>query len=188
MDKSSKVKISPRVISVSLDARHEFSKSVVSRIKLVEGEGVEGDAHRGVTVQHRSRLKKDPNQPNLRQVHLLHTELISELKSRGFCIQPGTLGENIMTEGLNLLDLPTNTVLQVGKTVQLKITGLRNPCSQLDNFQKGLTAAVLDRDGNGELIRKAGIMAIVLTGGIVTPGDEIAVHKPVKPHESLKPV
>ena len=174
-----------RVISVSKSTTHSFSKEVVDSILLIAGEGVEGDAHKGVTVKHRSRVKVDPTQPNLRQVHLIHDELIQELRGKGFDVQPATMGENITTAGVDILALPTDTILAIGPEVKLKVTGLRNPCAQLDNYQKGLTAAVLERDEDGNLIRKAGIMSVVLTGGVVHAGDPIEVMLPAEPHRPL---
>lgn len=176
------------VLSVSKGENHEFSKQIMDSIDLIEGEGVEGDAHRGVTVQHQSRVKKDPTQPNLRQAHLIHYELIQELQGKGFYVSPGTMGENITTSGIHLLALPTGTVLKIGLTAIIEVTGLRNPCAQLDKYQKGLTAAVLDRDSSGNLIRKAGIMAVVVKGGRVNVGDRIKVILPPKPHKSLERV
>lgn len=176
------------VFSVSKFATHQFSKLVVNSIELIKGEGVVGDAHRGVTVKHRSRVKADPTQANLRQVHLIHYELIEELRSKGFDVNPATLGENITTHNIDLLSLPTGTILTIGSTVKIEITGLRNPCSQLDNFQKGLTTAVLDRDSEGNLIRKSGIMAIVLKGGEVKAKDSIHITLPPKPHRLLERV
>ena len=177
-----------KVVSVNRSSEHLFSKEPVDEIFLIQGKGVSGDAHLGETVKHRSRVKKDPNQPNLRQVHLVHIELIQELEESGFRVRPGTIGENITTSGIDVLALPKGTILSIGGEVELKVTGLRNPCFQLDNYQQGLTAAVLDRDDNGELVRKAGIMSIVLKGGIVRPGDRIHVLYPDEPHESLLPV
>ena len=174
------------VISVSKCATHSFSKQQQRSIFLLKGEGVEDDAHRGVTVKHRSRVKIDPSQPNLRQVHLIHVELIHELQQQGFDVNPATMGENITTSGIDLLSLPTQTVLSIGKDVKIKITGLRNPCKQLDDFQKGLTAAVLDKDEQGNLIRKAGVMGVVLTGGAVNIGDEIQTSLPDVPHQPLE--
>jgi MOSC domain-containing protein YiiM len=165
----------PRVLAVSRSEAHSFSKSPAAHITLLAGLGVQGDVHQGVTVQHRSRVAKDPSQPNLRQVHLIHAELFVELAGKGFDIQPGQLGENITTEGLNLLDLPVGAQLQIGATAVVSVTGLRNPCAQLDQFQPGLMAAVLDRSPQGQLIRKAGIMGVVACGGIVHPGDVIQV-------------
>ncbi|HEX9058232.1 MAG TPA: MOSC domain-containing protein, partial [Ktedonobacterales bacterium] len=152
---------------------------------LLTGLGVEGDAHFGETVQHRSRVARDPSQPNLRQVHLIHAELHDELRTAGFTVQAGQMGENITTRGVDLLRLPTGTRLHLGDTAVVEVTGLRNPCVQLDDFQSGLLAAVLDRDEHGALIRKAGVMAIVLADGEVKPGDPLVVELPPEPHQSL---
>ncbi len=157
-------------------------------ITLLAGLGVEGDAHAGKTVQHRSRVARDPAQPNLRQVHLLHSELLLELKARGFLVGPGQIGENILTSGVDLLGLPTDSILRIGESARVQVTGLRNPCVQLDRFQPGLMAATLDRDATGGLVRKAGIMAVVLQGGTVRPGDPIVVVLPPEPHRRLLPV
>lgn len=176
------------VIAVSCSPAHTFSKPNQENIRLLSGLGVEGDAHLGVTVKHRSRVARDPGQPNLRQVHLIHAELHDELQAAGFVVSAGQMGENITTRGIDLLGLPTGTRLHLGKTAVIEVTGLRNPCLQLDHFQQGLMAAVLDRDEHGELVRKAGIMAIVLTDGEVRPGDSIVVELPPEPHLPLKPV
>jgi MOSC domain-containing protein YiiM len=178
----------PCVAAVCRSTSHEFSKSAVTAIRLIRGEGVEHDTHRGTKVQHRSRVRRDPDQPNLRQVHLLHSELLEALINQGYKVGAGVLGENITTTGVDLLSLSTNTVLKIGTETQIKITGLRNPCAQLDHYQKGLTGAVLDRTASGDLIRKAGIMAIVLVGGTVRSGDLITVIEPAPPHFSLQPV
>jgi MOSC domain-containing protein YiiM len=176
------------VTSISLSQRHAFSKDAVVQIQLLAGLGVEGDAHLGVTVQHRSRVAKDPTQPNLRQVHLIHAELFDELAAKGFTVAPGQLGENITTAGIDLLALPVDAELYIGASAIVKITGLRNPCAQLDNFQPGLTAAVLDRAPDGTLIRKAGIMGVVIASGGVRPGDAIRVQLPPQPHRPLERV
>ncbi len=176
------------VLAVSTSPTHDFSKDWVGEIELVVGEGVLGDAHLGRTVQHRSRVAKDPSQPNLRQVHLMHAELFDELIKQGFVVSAGDLGENICTRGIDLLALPTATELRIGESTRLRITGLRNPCVQIDRFQKGLMAAVLGRDAAGELVRKAGVMAIVLAAGVVRPGDRITAILPNGPHEALQPV
>ncbi|MCV2364911.1 MOSC domain-containing protein [Paucibacter sp. DJ1R-11] len=178
----------PQVFSVSCSAVHGFSKHLVDAIELEAGLGVRGDAHRGMTVQHRSRVAQDPSQPNLRQVHLLHHELFEELAGRGLALAPAQMGENICTAGLDLLALPTDTELQIGAEVRLRVTGLRNPCAQIENFMPGLLAAVLDRGPEGQLIRKAGIMAVVLQGGWVRPGDAIQVQLPPLPHRALERV
>ncbi len=174
--------------SVSLDAGHAFSKPAHTSITLLAGLGVAGDAHSGRTVQHRSRVARDPTAPNLRQVHLIHAELHDELNARGFGVPPGGMGENITTRGLDLLALPAGTRLVIGQDAVLEVTGLRNPCTQLDAFRPGLMRAVLDRDAGGGLVRKAGIMAIVLAGGVVRAGDEITVQLPDGPHRPLRPV
>ncbi len=176
------------VFSVHKSETYTFSKESVESIQLIEGEGVEDDAHCGVTVKHRYRVKKDPTQPNLRQVHLIHHELIESLQSQGFHVAPGAMGENITTSGLDILVLPTDTILHIGANVQIQVTGLRNPCYQLDNYEQGLMTAVLDHDEEGNLIRLAGIMAIVLQGGVVSKGDTIEVELPSEPHRPLLPV
>lgn len=176
------------VLAVSSSPTHNFHKANQGSIRLLVGLGVEGDAHLGETVQHRSRVARDPSQPNLRQVHLIHAELHDELRSAGFVVSAGQMGENITTRGINLLQLPTGTRLRLGETAVIEVTGLRNPCMQLDDFQRGLMAAVLDRDEQGNLIRKAGVMAIVLSGGEVRAGDPISVELPAEPHQPLKPV
>lgn len=178
----------PSVVSVHLAARHRFSKVPAEQIQLLEGLGVEGDAHAGATVQHRSRRRWNPELPNLRQVHLMHTELFDELAEQGFEIAPGDLGENVTTRGIDLLALPTGTRLTLGSQAVVEITGLRNPCVQIDRFQPGLLKQVLGHDVNGELVRKAGIMAVVLHGGPVAPADPIGIQLPAEPHSALQPV
>jgi MOSC domain-containing protein YiiM len=177
-----------QVLAVCRSETHTMRKTQVSSLTILKGLGVEGDAHQGVTVKHRSRVARDPSQPNLRQVHLIHAELHDELRAKGFDIRAGQMGENITTRGIDLLALPKGTQLHIGKTLVLEITGLRNPCSQLDGIQQGLMQAVLDRDVEGNLIRKAGIMAIVFEGGEVFSGDTINVQLPVGPHQALEVV
>ena len=176
------------VIAVSRSAGHTFSKLNEGGIRLLEGLGVEGDAHLGVTVKHRSRVAKDPTVPNLRQVHLIHAELMDELGASGFRLWPGAMGENVTTRGVDLLGLPTGTKLRLGANAVVEVTGLRNPCRQLNDFQPGLMNATLDRDADGNLVRKAGVMAVVLAGGEVKPGDAIAIELPAEPHHKLEPV
>jgi MOSC domain-containing protein YiiM len=176
------------VLAVSLRHGHHFSKTPSLSIRLLTGLGVAGDAHMGETVKHRSRVRKDPTQPNLRQVHLMHVELFDELREKGFDVQPGDLGENITTSGIDLLALPTGTRLRIGATAVVEVTGLRNPCIQLNTFQKGLMAATLDKDADGNLIRKAGIMSIVLADGDVRPGDAVQAELPTGPQRPLQPV
>ena len=171
-----------QVIAVSVSSAHTFSKSAASQITLLTALGVEGDAHSGVTVKHRSRVARDATQPNLRQVHLMHSELLDELAAKGFTVAPGQLGENITTRGVNLLALPVGARLHIGPSAIIGLTGLRNPCAQLDHFQEGLMSAVLDRSPDGKLVRKAGVMGVVVAGGPVRPGDAINVKLPVEPH------
>ncbi|MGX6449055.1 MOSC domain-containing protein, partial [Patulibacter sp. S7RM1-6] len=167
-----------RVEAVARKAEHGPDKPLVATITLEAGLGVVGDAHHGATVQHRSRARRYPGMPNLRQVHLLHAELLDELVERGFDVGPGTLGENVTTRGVPLLELPRGTVLRIGDAVELELTGLRNPCRQLDALRPGLMGAVLDRDGDGSLVRRSGVMAVARTGGTVRAGDAIAVERP----------
>lgn len=168
----------PSVTAVASAGAHRFSKPPCLMIRLVAGLGVEGDCHAGRTVQHRSRVARDPTQPNLRQVHLMHAELHDELARRGFRVGPGDLGENITTRGIDLLGLGRGTLLQIGTAI-IEVTGLRNPCAQLDRFQPGLMAATLDRAPDGGLVRKAGIMGIVIASGAVHAGDRIKIERPV---------
>jgi MOSC domain-containing protein YiiM len=174
--------------AVSRSGGHTFHKPNRDTIRLLAGLGVEGDAHLGVTVKHRSRVARDPTQPNLRQVHLIHAELHDELAAAGFVVKPGEMGENVTTRGIDLLALPVGTRLHLGEEAVVEVTGLRNPCAQLDHFQPGLMAAVLDRDEHGGLVRKAGVMGIVLAGGDVRPGDLVRVELPSQPHRPLEPV
>ena len=176
------------VTAVSRSATHTFSKATQASLRLLPGLGIEDDAHMGGTVKHRSRVARDPNQPNLRQVHLIHAELLDELRTAGFSISVGQIGENVTTRGIDLLGLPRGTRLHLGDTAAVEVTGLRNPCSQLDDFQPGLMAATLGRDEQGRLIRKAGVMGIVLAGGVVRPGDPIRVELPPEPRRPLVPV
>lgn len=180
--------MSARVMAVHRSTGHHFSKLEETSIVLLEGLGVEGDAHAGATVRHRSRVARDPSAPNLRQVHLLQAELFDELVERGFAVFPGDLGENVTTRDVDLLALPTGTRLRLGAQAEVELTGLRNPCSQIDRFQPGLSAAVLDRDASGAIVRKAGVMAVVRRGGEIRAGDTIVVHLPEGPHRSLAPV
>ncbi|MEE8556532.1 MAG: MOSC domain-containing protein [Myxococcota bacterium] len=177
-----------RVTAVSRSGVHEFSKANEESIRLLKGLGVEGDAHMGETVRHRSRVARDPSQPNLRQVHLIHDELHDELGEAGFAVAAGQMGENVTTRGIDLLSLPTGTRLHLGGTAVVEVTGLRNPCVQLEQIKEGLMAATLERDEQGKLVRKAGVMGVVDTGGEVRAGDPIRVELPPEPHEALEPV
>lgn len=176
------------VEAVHRSSTHTFSKPGCESIRLLAGLGVDGDAHMGATVKHRSRVARDPAQPNVRQVHLIHGELHDELRARSFRAGPGDMGENVTTRGLDLLTLPLGTRLHLGDAAIVELSGLRNPCAQLDRFEPGLMKAVLDRDEAGNLVRKSGVMAIVVTGGEVRPGDRIQVTLPALPHEAMQPV
>ena len=177
-----------KVHSLSISNQHTFSKKVIDQVEVIEGIGIKGDAHAGITVKHRSRVAKDPTQPNLRQIHLIHLELLNELAEKGYTVNPGELGENITTVGISLLDLPKNTLLKIGKQVSIQITGLRNPCHQIDKFQKGLLKEVVGKDKSGAIVRMAGIMGIVLKGGIINSQDEIEITYPALPHYKLERV
>jgi MOSC domain-containing protein YiiM len=176
------------VLAVAARNGHGLGKTPFATIMLVAGEGVDGDAHRGVTVKHRSRVAKDPSQPNLRQVHLIHSELLDELSSKGFSVKAGELGENVLTHGIDLLALPTGTLLLFPSGAQLEVTGLRNPCHQINGHTSGLMDALLDKADDGSLIRKGGIMAVVVVGGIVSTSDNIETRLPTEPWAALKPV
>ena len=176
------------VTAVSRSGTHTMSKPNQQSIQLLTGLGVADDAHQGETVKHRSRVKRDPTQPNLRQVHLIHAELHDELRDAGFAISPGQMGENVTTRGVDLLGLPVGTRLLLGDTATVEVTGLRNPCAQLDGISPGLMKATLDRDEVGNLVRKAGVMGVVVSDGQVRPGDAIRVELPPAPHRPLEPV
>jgi MOSC domain-containing protein YiiM len=176
------------VVAVARDPEHRFSKDVVASIELVAGLGVTGDAHAGTTVQHRSRVAADPTRPNLRQVHLVGSELLAELDALGLPVAPGQLGENVTTAGLDLPALPRGTVLRLGPSAAVEVTGLRNPCAQIDAFRPGVLRVVVGRGPGGEVVRRAGVMAVVLAGGEVRPGDPVAVELPPGPHLPLGPV
>ena len=177
--------LSGTVIAVSRSSEHRFSKPTQASIHLVAGLGVMGDAHQGTTVKHRSRVARDPSQPNLRQVHLIHSELHDELAAAGFVVAAGELGENVTTRGLDLLGFPRGTRLHFGATAIVEVTGLRNPCVQIDRFQEGLLAEVVSRDASGVVQRKTGIMSVVIASGDVRPGDVIRVELPPLPHVPL---
>lgn len=175
------------VTAVSCSPVHAFTKPNQLLIRLVAGRGVAGDAHLGEKVKHRSRVRKNPDDPNLRQVHLIHEELFAELRAAGFEIAAGAIGENVTTRGIDLLGMPSGARLRLGPDAVIEVTGLRNPCRQLDAFRPGLMAAVLGRDAAGRLVRKAGIMAVVIRGGDVRPGDSIAVEMSAGEHRPLEP-
>jgi MOSC domain-containing protein YiiM len=176
-----------RIVGLARSAEHAFSKEPCERLTLVAGLGVADDAHAGVTVQHLSRIRKDPGQPNLRQVHLIHAELFDELAAKGFVVRPGDLGENVTTRGIDLLGLVAGTRLKVGEAV-LRVTGLRNPCAQIDDFCPGLLKEMVEKRPDGSLIRKCGVMAVVERDGEIGVGDAIAIAAPAPPHRRLEPV
>lgn len=177
--------MSGTVTVVSSNETYAFTKPNRDSVTLLAGLGVEGDVHAGVTVKHRSRVAQDPSQPNLRQVHLIHEELFGELREAGFEVAPGDLGENITTRGVDLLALPVGTLLHLGDEAVVEVTGLRNPCLQINRFQDGLLKQVVRRDEEGNIVRKAGIMSVVAVGGVVRPGDPVRVELPVEPHQQL---
>lgn len=176
------------VASVNLSAVHDFSKLPTDTVRLLAGLGVEGDAHCGTTVRHRSRVRRDPSEPNLRQVHLLHTELFDEMAGQGHRLGAGDMGENVTTTGVDLLALPVDAVLRLGDTAEVRITGLRNPCSQIDRFQPGLLRHMVTADAGGRVVRRAGVMSVVRRAGLVRAGDTITVVLPPGPHRALEPV
>ncbi|GHA97581.1 MOSC domain-containing protein [Streptomyces chryseus] len=176
------------VTAVSSNGEYTFTKPNRGSVTLLTGLGVEGDVHAGTTVKHRSRVAQDPTQPNLRQVHLIHGELFDELRREGFTVQPGELGENITTSGIDLLGLPEGTLLHIGDEAVIEVTGLRNPCRQIDAFQDGLLKQVVGRDAQGNIVRKAGIMGVVKAGGVVRPGDRLEIVLPAEPHRPLERV
>jgi MOSC domain-containing protein YiiM len=177
----------PRIVGLASSAEHAFSKAPRDRLELVAGVGVAGDSHAGEKVQHLSRVRKDPAQPNLRQVHLIHAELFDEMAALGFAVAAGELGENITTRGVDLLGLPTGARLRIGEAV-IRITGLRNPCWQIDAFREGLLAHMVERRPDGSLARKCGVMAVVERGGAIELGAPITIEAPDGPHRPLEPV
>ncbi len=177
-----------QAVAVHRQARHVFSKEPAERIELVAGHGVRGDAHFGTTVKHRSRVARDPFQPNLRQVHLLHQELLDQLAAAGLAVRPGQMGENVTTQGLDILALPKGTRLRLGSEAVVELTGLRNPCAQIERFRPGLLAAVSPRGADGSVLRLAGVMAVVCEGGWLQSGDEVQVAHWPSEHRALEPV
>lgn len=174
------------VFAVSKKESHEFSKEIQEKINLITMHGVEGDAHAGKYVKHRFRVKKDPNQLNFRQVHLMTSELLEELRGAGHHVKPGELGENITTVGIDLTNLPKGTILKIGSEAEVEITGLREPCKQIEDFQDGLLKKVISKNKSGKFDVKTGVMSIVTRGGTVRPKDKIQVIYPNQPHAELK--
>ena len=180
--------MSATVTAVSSNGEYSFTKPNRERITLLAGLGAEGDVHAGVTVKHRSRVAQDPTRPNLRQVHLIHEELFEEVGESGFRVAAGELGENVTTRGIDLLGLPTGALLRIGDEAVVEVTGLRNPCLQIDNFQRGLLKQVVGRDTDGRVRYRAGVMGVVRVGGVVRAGDAISVELPAGPHRALERV
>ncbi|MDY0810684.1 MOSC domain-containing protein [Kitasatospora purpeofusca] len=180
--------MSGTVTAVSSSGEYTFTKPNRGSITLIAGLGVAGDVHAGVTVKHRSRVAQDPTQPNLRQVHLIHEELFAEVAEQGFTVAPGELGENVTTRGIDLLGLPVGTLLRIGAEAVVEVTGLRNPCLQIDAFQDGLLKQVVGRDEEGNVVRRAGVMGVVRTGGTIHPGDTVEAELPPGPHHPLERV
>lgn len=180
--------VSAVVVGVAKDSTHRFSKVPAASIELVAGHGVLGDAHAGSTVKHRSRVAKNPDQPNLRQVHLIHREFLDLAREHGYELDAGDLGENVLTSGVDLLDLPRGTLLRLGADAVVRVTGLRNPCQQINDFRAGLLRLAVGRDEIGEIVRRAGVMSVVEIGGTVHVGDDVTVTLPAQPHEALEPV
>jgi MOSC domain-containing protein YiiM len=176
------------VVAVSRDSVHRFSKQPVDEIVLIAGWGIEGDAHAGTTVQHLSRVARDPSQPNLRQVHLIHAELFDEVAAAGYEVEAGQLGENVTTRGVDLLALPEGTLLHLGDDAVVRVAGLRNPCHQINGFEPGLLSQVLGRADDGSVERKGGVMTVVVAGGVVRPDDDIRVQLPTGEQIPLAPV
>jgi MOSC domain-containing protein YiiM len=174
-----------KITAVSSNGTYSFTKPNRESITLLAGFGVEGDVHGGATVKHRFRMRKDPSQPNLRQVHLMHEELFDEVRRAGFEVAAGELGENVTTRGVDLLGLPTGTLLHLGGEAVVEVTGLRNPCAQIDGFQKGLMKQVVGRSGDGRALFRSGIMSVVVRGGVVRAGDAVGVELPEGPHQPL---
>ncbi len=177
-----------RVVGLAVDDEHRFSKVPRRRVTLLEGLGVEGDAHSGETVQHRSRVRQDPTQPNLRQVHLLQSEFFDLAREHGFELAAGNLGENITTAGIDLLALPRDTRLRIGPDTVVRLTGLRNPCAQIDSFRPGLLKLAVTTRADGAVVRRTGVMGVVESGGQVGVGDGIVVELPAEPHVVLERV
>jgi MOSC domain-containing protein YiiM len=180
--------VSAFIVAVNRDSQHRFSKPSVDSIRVIAGFGIEGDSHAGATIQHLGPMRADPTQPNLRQVHLIHSELHDELRDLGHDVKPGEMGENITTRGIDLLGLPQGTRLRIGPDAVVEVTGLRSPCQQLNTFQPGLLKQVIHTDADGTVLRKTGIMSVVLTSGVIHPEDPIVVDLPTGPHVPLEPV
>jgi MOSC domain-containing protein YiiM len=187
-DRATPSTAAPRVVAVAAGPGHEFSKPTRPVIRLLEGLGVEGDAHLGATDQHRSHVRRDPTAPNLRQVHLIQADLLEDVLAEGHSVPPGGMGENVTTTGIDLMALPRDTLLVLGRTAEVRVTGLRNPCRQIDAYRPGLLRQVLGRDDDGVPVRRTGVMGVVRRGGEVRPGDPVTVVLPERPHRPLRRV
>ena len=177
----------PTVIAVASDKKHNIVKPIRESITLIAEWGIEGDAHAGKTVQHRYDKRRNPDAPNLRQVHLMHAELLDRLAELGMTVQPGQMGENITTRGIDLLNLPRGTQLKIGEAL-IEITGLRNPCKYLNQIAPGLMKACVAKHDDGALFPQSGVMGIIRSGGDIRAGDTIQIVTPPEPHDRLKPV
>ena len=145
---------------------------------------MEGDAHAGPFVRHRHLARRHPKMPNLRQVHLIPSELFQALRADGYELRPGDLGENILTAGLDLEALPLGTILKLGAEAAIELTGLRTPCVLIDRFKPGLKRRMLVEEYGRPRFR-CGVMAVVRSSGRISTGDAIAVRLPSEPLKSL---
>lgn len=175
------------VLAVSADRGHRFRKMPQRDILLVEGHGVEGDAHAGPFVRHRYLARRQPRLPNLRQVHLIPSALFGTLRRCGYEIGAGGLGENVTTAGLNLEEMPLGTRILLGQTASVELIGLRTPCVLIDRFRSGLKQHLLAFAKTGPAFR-CGVMGVVRTGGRVAAGDVARVVLPSPPVRALPPI
>jgi MOSC domain len=177
MSQSDALSLQGTVVAVAADRGHRFSKPTRDRIVLLEGHGVEGDAHAGPFVRHRYLARRRPRVPNLRQVHLIPSELFRSLSEAGFEVAAGDLGENITTTGLDLERMPLGTLIEFGLMAMIELTGLRTPCVLIDRFQAGLKRQVLSSDETGPPF-KCGVLGVVRSGGPVAAGDAARARLP----------
>jgi len=177
----------PKVVAVACDKAHNIVKPLQDKITLIAGLGVKGDAHAGKTVQHRYDKARTPDTPNLRQVHLIQSELFDDVAELGMVVEPGQMGENITTRGIDVLALSRGTQLQIGEAL-IEVTGLRNPCKYLNQIAPGLLKACIGKWEDGTILPKTGIMGVVINGGDIKPGDDIHIMATDRPYERLKPV
>jgi len=184
---SSGLALDGRVVGLARDGRNGFSKSAMDTICLIQGQGVEGDAHSGPFVRHRYLARRQPRLPNLRQVHLIPSELFEALRNAGYDLHPGDLGDNIATAGLDLETLPMGALLDLGSEACIELTGLRTPCVLIDRFRTGLKRQMVCSEPVAPRFR-CGVMSIVRTGGRLAVGDPIRVRLPPKPWTDLPAV